>query len=480
MCNFKTWLHDAVLTSVLIVAVTVTGCNQSAPPATSTLPATAAATPTAVPPTPTPTPQDTATPTAVPPTSTPTPDLTATAAACQPAAQVTGARLPERAQFKPSETFTQTWRLSSSGNCAWEKDTALAFQSGEKFGSPDSVPVDAMDLGKSVEISLTLKAPKQAGIYTGTWALRRPAGQAVITTSVRITVVVPAPTVVAVAPTTRPAAAPSGPIPPIGSGPFSADPNANGPWNCIGLTNGLGDIVEWRGDFGIDVRGGTGNYTISDTDHCHWDYAQQRFICTFGNKLNIGIVNTVRISCPGCTPQQVVISGRGTNSRNPGPSDCRVENTVVMTPAPESVRQPPAPPAGQPVAPMYPKSPILPWNRDTFIAALDASKKAVTAFRAEFVDIVAGKMGDCSIYFWKYYSQWEVQPAFSDVPVNWYPLYYQYRVSLENVRSTTWPISGICLKGGGTIPEETDRLILATTQTSIDTLAQLYAQAQAK
>ena len=488
MCNFKTWLHDAVLIGVLIVAMTVAGCAQSAPPATSTLPATAAATPTAVPPTPTPTPQDTATPTAVPPTSTPTPDLTATVAACQPAAQVTGARLPERAQFKPSETFTQTWRLSSSGNCAWENNTALTFQSGERFGSPDSVPVDAVDLGKSVEINLALKAPRQAGIYTGTWALRRPAGQAVITTSVRITVAVPAPTVVAVVPTTRPAVVPttrpaaaqSGPIPPIGSGPFSADPNANGPWNCIGLMRDDGRIMEWQGDFGIDVRGGPGNYTISDTDHCHWDFAQQRFICTYRNRTGVYISTIVTISCPGCTPQQVVVFGRGTASRDPSPNTCRAENTVLITPTPLPANPPPAPPAGQPVAPIYPKSPIRAWNRDAFIAALGASKNAVAAFRAEFVDIVAGKMGDCGIYFWKYYSQWEAQPAFSDVPVNWYPLYYQYRVSLDNVRSATWPISDICLKQGGTIPEETDRLILATTQASIDTLTQLYAQAQAK
>jgi hypothetical protein len=241
-----------------------------------------------------------------------------------------------------------------------------------------------------------------------------------------------------------------------------------------------GYVMEWQCDFGIDVRGGPGNYTISDTDHCHWDYAQQRFICTFRNRIGVNISTIVSISCPGCTPQQVVISGRGTVSRDPSPNTSRIGNTVLITPTPLPANPPPAPPAGQPVAPIYPKSPTRAWNRDAFIAALGASKNTVAAFRDEFVLIAAGKMGDCSFYFWKYYSQWEAQPAFSDVPANWYPLYYQYRVSLDNVGSATRPISDICLKRGGTLPEETDRLILATTQASIDTLAQLYAQAQAK
>jgi hypothetical protein len=42
------------------------------------------------------------------------------------------------------------------------------------------------------------------------------------------------------------------------------------------------------------------------------------------------------------------------------------------------------------------------------------------------------------------------------------------------------PSSDLCLKHGGTILEETDQLILAATQASIDSLEQLYAQAQAK
>jgi cytoskeletal protein RodZ len=120
MYNLKTWLYGAMFTGLLIVAMTITGCNQSAPSAPSPIPATASATLTSTPP-PTSTPQDTATPTAVLPTPTPTPNLTATAAACQPAAQVTEARLPERAQLRPGETFTQTWRLSSSGNCTFHR-----------------------------------------------------------------------------------------------------------------------------------------------------------------------------------------------------------------------------------------------------------------------------------------------------------------------------------------------------------------------
>jgi len=479
MCNFKPWLHSFVFTGVLVIVMAVTGCSQSTPPVASTTPTMIATlTPTSLP---TPTPPDTPTPTAIPATLTPTPDLTATAAACKPVAQVTDAAVKQGSSLKSGAVFTQTWRFTNAGNCAWEKDTVLAFQSGEKFGAPDSIPVGTVDMGKTVEVSLTLKAPQRAGAYIGEWALRRPAGQVLITTTVGISVIVPTSTlsVAAVAPTVKPkAATPRGSIPPVGSGPFSVDANASGPWNCIGIIPERQWQLEWVGDFYIAVRGGPGNYTISDPDHCHWDFTEQKFVCRYGAEMNQSVMRTLYVSCPGCAQQQVVVGGRGVSSGDEGAGICRVRNFVAATPAPGTVKPTPAAPPGQPVAPLYPKSPIRPWNREEFIKALIASKDAVAAFRADFVEIAAGKMGDCSIYFWKFYSQWELQPGFTDVPVNWYPLYYQYRQALDNVRTATWPISEICLRRGGTIPEETDRLILATTQASIDSLGRLYAQAQ--
>lgn len=465
-----------ILPCLMILAVALAGCGQPSTPLASATPLPTASLTLTPPPTATPTNTPTATP--IPPTPTPTPDLTATAVACKPAAQVTAATALNAAQLKPGETFTHTWRLTSSGNCAWEQNSGLVFQSGEKFGVTAPITLSAVEVGKSVEISVTLKAPQQAGVYAGEWALQRPSGQVVVTSTVRVNVIAPTPMPVVATAAPQPVAnAPVGNIPPIGTGPFSADEVASGPWNCVGI-NYAGARVGWIGDFYIGVSGGPGNYTITDPEHCRWDSGQQKFVCRYQAASNMSI--TVWVSCPGCKPMQVVIRGFANDSSGAAGNVCRPQSYILATPSPmPAAFATPIPPPGQPAAPHYPKSPITPWNRDAFIAALKASRDAVAAFRVEFVDIAAGKMGNCGVFFWKYYSQWELQPGFSGVPANWYPLYYQYRVSLENVRAATWPISEICLKKGGTIPEETDRLILATTQTAIDALEQLYNQAQA-
>jgi serine/threonine protein kinase len=257
-----------------------------------------------------------------------TPNLTATAAACKPDAQVADVTVPDGSQFKPGDVFTKTWRFTSSGNCVWEKDSVLVFQSGDKLGAPDSVPVDVTDIGKSVDVSLNMTAPQTPGTYSGHWALQRPAGQVITATDVSI--VVPAPTATrGPTPTARPAAtvaaaatatpAQAGGIPPNGSGPFSADPTASGPWNCVRLSDS-----EWAGDFFIGVYGGPGNYTINDTDNCSWFASEKKFRCHYPARFEGAVNNIVYVSCPGCTPVKVIITGRGTGSnKETGPGICK-------------------------------------------------------------------------------------------------------------------------------------------------------------
>jgi hypothetical protein len=242
------------------------------------------------------------------------PNLAATAAACKPEAQVADVTVPDGSQVKPGEAFVKTWRFTSSGNCAWEKGATLVFQSGEKMDAPASVPVDSIEVGKSVEVSVNLKAPTAPGTYTGQWALQRPSGQVVAATDVSVVVPAPPtstpapqPTVVIVA-TARPAAtatSASGGIPPIGSGVFAADQSASGPWNCVRVSDN-----EWAGEFFISVSGGPGNYTINDTANCRWDYGQQKFTCRFVSRYDGSVNALVQVSCPGCRPLPVNITGR--------------------------------------------------------------------------------------------------------------------------------------------------------------------------
>jgi tRNA A-37 threonylcarbamoyl transferase component Bud32 len=243
-----------------------------------------------------------------------TPDLAATVAACKPAAQVADVTAPDGAQFKPGETFVKTWRLTSAGNCPWEKGSTLAFQTGEKFSASDSVPVDAVEVGKSVDVSLNLKAPQSPGTYTGQWALQRPSGQVITTTDVNIVVPAPTPTR-GPAPTAPPAAAAtatpqaSGAIGPVGTGGFDA--GYSGWINCVSrLTGESGsEAWVWEADFGIDVHGGNAGYFIvGNPTNCRWDYVDKKFYCRWSGRVGNLMVQSVTVSCPGCKPIKVDVS----------------------------------------------------------------------------------------------------------------------------------------------------------------------------
>jgi hypothetical protein len=248
--------------------------------------------------------------------STPTPNLAATAAACKPQAQVTDVTVPDRSQFKPGEAFVKTWRFTSSGNCPWESGSMLAFQGGDKMGAPDNVPVDVVDVGKSIEVSVNLKAPTIPGNYASQWALQRPSGQVITTTDVSIVVSVPTstPTRVAVPPTQPPVAAAtatpgpatSGTIGPVGTGPLDAAYTGWG--NCVPHLDEATNGWVWEADFFIDVHGGTAGYFIvGNPPNCRWDYGQLKFACHWGGRDEVPMVQSVTINCPNCKPVKVDI-----------------------------------------------------------------------------------------------------------------------------------------------------------------------------
>ena len=246
---------------------------------------------------------------------TPTPNLTATADACKPAAQVTDVTVPDGSQFKPGDAFVKTWRFTSSGNCPWEKGSLLVFKGGDKLDAPDSIQVDAVDVGKPVDVSLNMKAPQAFGTYTSEWALQRPSGQVITTTEVSI--LVPAPTATrGPVPTAPPAAAPTatagpaggGVIGPVGQGSLSADWTGNF-FSCVATqltdTDGNGYWV-WEADFPVEVHGGSAGYTIS-SQSCRWDFAQQKYFCRFSAREGTQVVQSLTVGCPGCKPVIVAV-----------------------------------------------------------------------------------------------------------------------------------------------------------------------------
>ncbi|MBN1440992.1 MAG: hypothetical protein JW929_16425 [Anaerolineales bacterium] len=85
--------------------------------------------------------------------------------------------VPDETKMDPGETFVKTWRLRNSGTCNWSAGIQVVFLSGNKMGAPESQEIgEAVAVGAEVDISLTMKAPNDAGKYEGYWMLKVPNG----------------------------------------------------------------------------------------------------------------------------------------------------------------------------------------------------------------------------------------------------------------------------------------------------------------
>jgi hypothetical protein len=95
---------------------------------------------------------------------------------CLSASYVADVTIPDNTQLDEGEEFVKTWRVRNTGTCAWPEHTAIAFSSGTQMDAPDSVEVGAVESGGEVEVSVDMKAPAEAGRYTGMWRMKTAEG----------------------------------------------------------------------------------------------------------------------------------------------------------------------------------------------------------------------------------------------------------------------------------------------------------------
>jgi len=124
-----------------------------------------------------------ATPTATsvvpPPAGTPgTPTSTfVPASSCDRAQFVQDVTIPDGASMTPGQAFTKTWRLLNSGTCTWSPSYSLVYVSGDQMGGPTSAALPTtVAPGATVDLSVNLTAPTDAGNYAGYWMLRNSSG----------------------------------------------------------------------------------------------------------------------------------------------------------------------------------------------------------------------------------------------------------------------------------------------------------------
>ena len=85
--------------------------------------------------------------------------------------------VPDGTRFKPGEGFSKTWRLVNAGSCKWTGDYAIAWFSGEVFGAVTEQKFGSDILpGQSIDITVDMISPRQAGVHQSNWKLRNASG----------------------------------------------------------------------------------------------------------------------------------------------------------------------------------------------------------------------------------------------------------------------------------------------------------------
>lgn len=85
--------------------------------------------------------------------------------------------IPDGTFVSPGVTFTKTWRIRNNGTTTWTTNYKLVFVSGTQMASQSAVnlPYNVMP-GQTVDISVQMTAPADAGSYKSSWMLMNDKG----------------------------------------------------------------------------------------------------------------------------------------------------------------------------------------------------------------------------------------------------------------------------------------------------------------
>lgn len=113
------------------------------------------------------------TPSSHPPTPTRIiPSLTLVTVKCNSALFVRDVTVMDNTPFTPDTFFVKTWRIKNTGSCTWTQDYSLVFVSGNAMGAKQSVALPAkVAPDQTIDISINMTSPKNAGTYRGDWIL---------------------------------------------------------------------------------------------------------------------------------------------------------------------------------------------------------------------------------------------------------------------------------------------------------------------
>lgn len=110
------------------------------------------------------------------PTNTPVP--TFTSMPMDKATFIKDVTYPDHTVIASGTNFTKTWRLKNDGQTTWSEDYELIFSSGNAMDGKAASKIGfIVKPGETIDLSIELKSPTNAGEYKGEWKLRTPGGK---------------------------------------------------------------------------------------------------------------------------------------------------------------------------------------------------------------------------------------------------------------------------------------------------------------
>ena len=82
--------------------------------------------------------------------------------------------IPDGTKFISGISFEKKWLIKNIGTCTWTSGYELVFNKGDRMEAPDETQLTKVEVspGESIVISVSLKAPDEAGTYQGDFLFR--------------------------------------------------------------------------------------------------------------------------------------------------------------------------------------------------------------------------------------------------------------------------------------------------------------------
>jgi hypothetical protein len=98
---------------------------------------------------------------------------------CDVAEFVADITIPDGTEMAPGTDFTKTWEVKNVGTCAWDSSYKLIFYFGQQMAEESSyqLTTETVEVGETLQISVPMKAPGQAGEYYSHWRMQNAQGE---------------------------------------------------------------------------------------------------------------------------------------------------------------------------------------------------------------------------------------------------------------------------------------------------------------